>query len=62
MGKKLRLIFKNNIADENGVLADTEYITDIIELPCNAKCLNTYNAKNHGWLPNVIGGEWIEEA
>ena len=54
--KKLRLIFRNGVADSDGKLAGYEYGTYIVEIPSDEPVLDTgYDSE----LPEVIGGEWL---
>lgn len=57
----LRLIWKKSVYDFNGKFCNYEYKTDIIELPSNAQAYQFPDCKLHGWLPELVGGEWIIE-
>lgn len=58
---KLRLLLRKGIADQNGTLAGYIYKTDDIYLPDNANAFQFPDVEQHGWLPEIIGGEWIKE-
>jgi len=58
---KLRLIFRRAMADANGVCSEYLYKTDDIYLPDSAGAFQFPDVNQQGWLPEVVGGEWIEE-
>jgi hypothetical protein len=61
MAIKLRLIFRKGVTDFEGKLAEYQYKSDLIELSDNANAFQFQNTKDAGWLPELIGGEWIIE-
>jgi hypothetical protein len=68
MAIKLRLIFRSGVVDYNGKLAEYLYKTDIVTLADNSPAYTfpisaeQYMYKDQpGWLPELIGGEWIIE-
>ena len=48
---KLRLIFRDGVADSEGRLAEYKYYTDVVEFPNETKVLGC----------EIIGGEWLRE-
>ena len=57
---KLRLIFRQGIPDSDGKLAQYLYATDTVEVPAGSPALKLVSAEN--WPPEIVGGEWLEEA
>lgn len=57
---KLRLLLRKGIADANGVCAEYEYKTTIIDVPDIEKW------KAQGFIqfenyPEIVGGEWLKD-
>jgi hypothetical protein len=48
--------------DAGGSRAEYIYTTDVIVLPDNARALKHPDVLLHGWMPELIGGEWLEES
>ena len=61
MKLKLRLLWRNAIADFNGVVVEYTYKTDVITLPDDAQAFQFPDTEKFGWMPELIGGEWIKE-
>lgn len=58
---KIRLIWRRYFADADGKATATQIRTDVIDLPEDAEAFAFPDAKERGWLPELIGGEWIKE-
>lgn len=58
---KIRLIWRKATTDFNGVVAEYVYKTDDIILPENAQAFQFSDTEKYGWMPELIGGEWIRE-
>lgn len=61
MKLKIRLIWRKAMTDSNGVVAEYVYKTDDIVLPENAQAFQFPDTEQYGWLPELVGGEWIRE-
>ena len=61
MKLKLRLLWRKAIADYNGVVVEYMYKTDVVVLPDNAQAFQFPDTEKFGWMPELIGGEWIKE-
>jgi hypothetical protein len=61
MKLKIRLIWRKAITDFNGVVAEYVYKTDDIVLPENAQAFQFVDTEKFGWMPELVGGEWIRE-
>ena len=53
---KLRLMFRQGIADYNGSFAGYRYASDIVEIPDDSTIFELCNNDK----PEVVAGEWIE--
>jgi len=42
-------------------VAEYVYKTDDVILPDNAQAFQYPDTKNFGWMPELVGGEWIKE-
>ncbi len=62
MKRKIRLIWRRSTMDAGGSRAEYIYTTDVIVLPDNARALKHPDVLLHGWMPELIGGEWLEES
>ena len=58
---KLRLIFRSVFLDENGATIGSGYYTDDVYQPTSANVFKSPDVQRYGFLPELIGGEWIEE-
>ena len=61
MRLKTRLIWRKAMTDFNGVVAEYVYKTDDIILPENAQAFQFQDTGKYGWMPELVGGEWIRE-
>jgi hypothetical protein len=61
MRLKTRLIWRKAMTDFNGVVAEYVYKTDDIILPEDAQAFRFPDVENHGWMPELVGCEWIRE-
>jgi hypothetical protein len=61
MKLKIRLIWRKAMTDFNGVVAEYVYKTDDIILPEDAQAFQFQDTEKYGWMPELIGGEWIRE-
>ena len=61
MKLKIRLIWRNAMTDSNGVVAEYVYKTDDIILPEDAQAFQFPDTEKYGWMPELVGGEWIKE-
>ena len=61
MKLKIRLIWRKALTDFNGVVAEYVYKTDDIVLPDDAQAFQFPDTEKHGWMPELVGGEWIRE-
>ena len=57
---KLRLIFRQYVLDREDKHIESQYRTDSISLPENANAFQ-FPGVSYGFLPELIGGEWIKE-
>ena len=48
-------------AKEVRVVAEYVYKTDDIILPEDAQAFQFPDTKKYGWMPELVGGEWIKE-
>ena len=46
---------------KNGVVAEYVYKTDDIILPEDAQAFQFPDTEKYGWMPELVGGEWIKE-
>lgn len=46
---------------ERGVVAEYVYKTDDVVLPEDAQAFQFQDTEKYGWMPELIGGEWIKE-
>jgi len=58
---KIRLIWRKAMTDFNGVVAEYVYKTDDIILPEDAQAFQFPDTEKYGWMPELVGGEWIKE-
>ena len=49
------------MTDFNGVVAEYVYKTDDIILPEDAQAFQFPDTEKYGWMPELVGGEWIKE-
>ena len=61
MKRKIRLIWRKAMTDGNGVVAEYVYKTDDIILPEDAQTFQFPDTEKYGWMPELVGGEWIRE-
>ena len=61
MKLKIRLIWRKAMTDFNGVVAEYVYKTDDVFLPEDAQAFQFQDTEKYGWMPELIGGEWIRE-
>lgn len=61
MKLKIRLIWRMAMTDFNGTVAEHVYKTDDIVLPENAQAFQFPNTEKQGWMPELVGCEWIRE-
>lgn len=61
MRRKIRLIWRRCMTDFNGAVAELVYKTDVITLPEDSQAFQFPDVDNHGWMPELVGCEWIEE-
>ena len=61
MRLKIRLIWRKAMTDFNGVVVERIYKTDVITLPEDAQAFQFPDVENHGWMPELVGCEWIRE-
>lgn len=61
MKLKLRLLWRTAIADYKGVVVEYMYKTDVVALPDDAQAFQFPDTEKFGWMPELIGGEWIKE-
>ena len=61
MKLKLRLLWRKAMTDFNGVVAEYVYKTDDIILPEDAQAFQFPDTEKYGWMPELVGGEWIKE-
>jgi len=58
---RLRLIFRRGLLDQSGIKYEFMYKTDDVYLPDNANAFQFPDLQFRGFLPEVVGGEWIAE-
>lgn len=56
---KIRLIWRASVVDDKGSLAEHIYKTDVIDLPDDAQAFQFPGVDKTGWLPELVGGEWL---
>jgi trimethylamine:corrinoid methyltransferase-like protein len=49
------------MTDFNGVVAEYVYKTDDVVLPEDAQAFQFQDTEKYGWMPELVGGEWIKE-
>lgn len=61
MKLKIRLIWRKAMVDCSGVVSEYVYKTDDVVLPEDAQAFQFQDTEKCGWMPELVGGEWITD-